>query len=130
MGSGGMLPRKIFNFRASEMRFPAFSGAIRGFNRTTRTTPRSAPAVVEILGTRFSNFQYFKNNVVYLLNMMQHGKAKEVQRTKICQPSYLIFCFYFRQCHRSIVEFSVECPMNVIIKMVNYFSIKGGKKAV
>ena len=27
-GSGGMLPRKIFNFRASEMRFPAFSGAI------------------------------------------------------------------------------------------------------
>ena len=26
-GSGGMLPRKNFNFRASEMRFPAFSGA-------------------------------------------------------------------------------------------------------
>ena len=26
--SRGMLPRKIFNFRASEMRFPAFSGAI------------------------------------------------------------------------------------------------------
>ena len=24
----GMLPRNIFNFRASEMRFPAFSGAI------------------------------------------------------------------------------------------------------
>ena len=28
-GSGGMLPRKNFNFRASEMRFSAFSGAIR-----------------------------------------------------------------------------------------------------
>lgn len=27
-GSGGMLPRKTFNFRATEMRFPAFSGAI------------------------------------------------------------------------------------------------------
>ena len=27
-GAGGMLTRKIFNFRASEMRFPAFSGAI------------------------------------------------------------------------------------------------------
>ena len=27
-GSDGMLPRKKFNFRASEMRFPAFSGAI------------------------------------------------------------------------------------------------------
>ena len=27
-GSGGILPRKSFNFRASEMRFPAFSGAI------------------------------------------------------------------------------------------------------
>ena len=27
-GPGDMLPRKIFNFRASEMRFPAFSGAI------------------------------------------------------------------------------------------------------
>ena len=26
-GSGGMFPRKIFNFRASKMRFPAFSGA-------------------------------------------------------------------------------------------------------
>ena len=25
---GGMLPLKIFNFRASEMRFPAFSGVI------------------------------------------------------------------------------------------------------
>ena len=27
-GSDGMLPRKKINFRASEMRFPAFSGAI------------------------------------------------------------------------------------------------------
>ena len=27
-GSGGLLPRKMFNFRASEMQFPAFSGAI------------------------------------------------------------------------------------------------------
>ena len=27
-GSGGMLPRKIFNLRASEMRFPVFQGAI------------------------------------------------------------------------------------------------------
>ena len=27
-GSGGVLPQKKFNFRASEMRFPAFSGAI------------------------------------------------------------------------------------------------------
>ena len=27
-GYGGMLPRKIFNVMASEMRFPAFSGAI------------------------------------------------------------------------------------------------------
>ena len=27
------------------MRFPAFSVAIRGFDRTTRTTPRSAPAL-------------------------------------------------------------------------------------
>ena len=60
-GSGGMLPPKMFNFRASEMRFPAFSGVshlgslffnhsfvirfyvqFRGFDRTTRTTPRSA----------------------------------------------------------------------------------------
>ena len=27
-GSRGVVPRKIFNFKASEMRFPAFSGAI------------------------------------------------------------------------------------------------------
>ena len=27
-GSGGMLPWKIFNFRATEMQFPSFSGAI------------------------------------------------------------------------------------------------------
>ena len=29
-GSVGMLPWKMFNFRASEMPFPAFSGAICG----------------------------------------------------------------------------------------------------
>ena len=67
-GVRGRLPWKIFNFRASEMRFPAFSGEIwsslialkspwftfffvirfyvqfTGFDRTTRTTPRSAVA--------------------------------------------------------------------------------------
>ena len=43
-GSVSMLPWKIFNFRASEMPFPAFSGAICGLIALKREQVSDRPA--------------------------------------------------------------------------------------